>query len=122
MSEIQARSAQSDDPEVPPEPIELSQCYDNFSDDVNTDVEKSVEASGKCIDRADGKRTLLQEDSTQKDALELKVEALKAELDECSEKEVNEYFTCHDGHVSTLDFFVKTFFQIFCSCFIVRQL
>lgn len=128
MSAIQARSAEaveaadSDEPVVPQEPVELSQCYENFSDSVNSDVDKSVEESGKCIDKAEAKRTALLEDSKEKDKLELKVEALKTKLDGCSDMEVNEYFACHDGHVSTLEFLINTFFQIFCSCFIVRRL
>lgn len=93
MSEIQTREEAND------EPIDLAKCYSDFSDKVNKHIEDSVEASNVCLTTSETARNTLQSDETKKNALETKIETLKALFDGCSDKEVDTYFDCHDKHV-----------------------
>lgn len=81
------------------ETIDFAQCYETFSENVNNINEKFISESDLCIARSEAARTDLHENTAQKDKLEEKVQALTAKLNDCSDKEVSEYFSCHDSNV-----------------------
>lgn len=81
-------------------PIDFAKCYETFSDNVNAKIEGSVVDSNTCLTKSEAARTKLHEDPEQKDLLEAKIVLLTAKFDVCSDKEVNEYFKCHDDNVS----------------------
>lgn len=82
------------------EPVDLAQCYETFSTNVNDKIDSSVTKSTACLTTSENARNTLHEDATEKDKLEAKIDALKAKFDVCSDKDVDQYFTCHDGNVS----------------------
>lgn len=82
------------------EPVDLAQCYETFSTNVNEKIDTSVTKSGECLATSENDRNTLHSNTEEKEKLEVKIEALKGKFEICSEKDVDQYFTCHDTNVS----------------------